>query len=71
MQLYTKLDEDIQAHPTDSQYFGAFGKHFLQYSVDHQAIIAKFGRYPHRNEVLDRTPTQEEVDYLANGGQKF
>ncbi|KYK56483.1 hypothetical protein DCS_03483 [Drechmeria coniospora] len=37
----------------------------------HYDIIKRFGRYPHRNPVLGREPTAEEVDYLANGGETF
>eukprot|EP00121_Abeoforma_whisleri_P005777 Awhi_evm1s5237 len=36
----------------------------------HMKIVQKFGRYPHRNEVLGRESTPEEVDYL-NGGNRF
>lgn len=39
--------------------------------ADHHAdIIARFGRFPHRNEVLGRRSTPEEVAYLADGGFK-
>ncbi|KAJ1654443.1 hypothetical protein IWQ61_005627 [Dispira simplex] len=37
-------------------------------AVDHRTVIAKFGRYPHRNAVLGRTNTAEEEKYLAEGG---
>ncbi|KNC78285.1 hypothetical protein SARC_09278 [Sphaeroforma arctica JP610] len=37
---------------------------FLKYMDDHKAIIEKFGRYPHRNEVLGRTNTRDEAEYL-------
>jgi uncharacterized protein (DUF924 family) len=30
-------------------------------------VIARFGRYPHRNPVLGRTSTPEELSYLAKG----
>lgn len=33
----------------------------------HHDIIARFGRHPHRNEVLGRQSTPEELDYLATG----
>lgn len=33
----------------------------------HRDIIARFGRHPHRNEVLGRQSTPEELDYLATG----
>jgi len=71
IRLYSKLKDDIQAHESDSKFFGDFAKSFQQYSLDHQKIILKFGRYPHRNQILGRVSTQEEIDYLANGGQTF
>ncbi|WP_158291865.1 DUF924 family protein [Paracraurococcus ruber] len=33
----------------------------------HQAVIARFGRYPHRNAILGRRSTPEERDYLKTG----
>jgi len=33
----------------------------------HRDIIERFGRHPHRNEVLGRKSTSEELDYLATG----
>ena len=33
----------------------------------HRDVIAHFGRHPHRNAVLGRQSTQEELDYLAGG----
>ncbi|KAJ1928497.1 hypothetical protein IWQ60_002016 [Tieghemiomyces parasiticus] len=40
----------------------------LKYAVDHRDVIAKFGRFPHRNAILGRTSTDEELRYLADGG---
>jgi uncharacterized protein (DUF924 family) len=33
----------------------------------HRAVIARFGRHPHRNAILGRASTQEELDYIAKG----
>lgn len=63
--------QDVESNPTDKEHFLAFAKSFHQYGLDHQKVIQRFGRFPHRNEILGREPTQEEVDYLANGGQRF
>jgi uncharacterized protein (DUF924 family) len=41
---------------------------YLRYAKLHAEVIARFGRFPHRNRVLGRSSTPEEVDYLANGG---
>ncbi|MDH3689098.1 MAG: DUF924 domain-containing protein [Gammaproteobacteria bacterium] len=42
-----------------------------KYAIQHQRIIDRFGRFPHRNPILGRTPTAEERDYLAKGGSTF
>jgi uncharacterized protein (DUF924 family) len=35
-----------------------------KYANDHRDIVARYGRFPHRNEVLGRISTAEELDYL-------
>ncbi|MGB8222298.1 MAG: DUF924 family protein, partial [Polyangiales bacterium] len=37
----------------------------------HKAIIDRFGRYPHRNEILGRSSTPEEVAFLEGPGSSF
>jgi uncharacterized protein (DUF924 family) len=36
----------------------------LVYEIQHKKIIDRFGRYPHRNAILGRTSTPEEVEFL-------
>ena len=43
-------------------------KDWLDYARLHQGLIARFGRFPHRNVVLGRISTPEEIAYLAEGG---
>jgi uncharacterized protein (DUF924 family) len=43
----------------------------LDYARKHRAIIARFGRFPHRNRVLGRESTAEEVSFLAQPGSGF
>ena len=38
----------------------------LEYELKHMAIIEKFGRYPHRNAVLGRPSTPEELEFIAS-----
>lgn len=44
---------------------------FLDYARRHHDVIARFGRFPHRNAVLDRSNTPDEVAYLAQPGAGF
>jgi uncharacterized protein (DUF924 family) len=44
---------------------------FADYAVVHRDIVARFGRFPHRNAILGRTSTQEESDYLADDAPTF
>ena len=37
----------------------------------HAAVIRRFGRFPHRNAVLGRESTPEEIDFLARPGSRF
>lgn len=43
----------------------------LAYEVKHRDIIARFGRYPHRNRVLGRASTAQELEFLAQPGSSF
>jgi uncharacterized protein (DUF924 family) len=40
----------------------------LKYAEDHAAIIARFGRFPHRNRILGRPMTADEQAFLDQGG---
>jgi uncharacterized protein (DUF924 family) len=37
----------------------------------HRDIVARFGRFPHRNEVLGRVSTEEELEFLSSSGESF
>ncbi len=43
----------------------------LGYAVRHMEIIERFGRFPHRNEVLRRTTTPEEAEFLRGPDSSF
>ena len=40
----------------------------LRYAEEHHDIVARFGRFPHRNRILGRETTEEEQAYLEAGG---
>ncbi|MEM7468425.1 MAG: DUF924 family protein [Pseudomonadota bacterium] len=44
---------------------------FLRYAVAHYEIIDQFGRFPHRNEILGRTSSEEELKFLESGRGRF
>nr|WP_246265177.1 DUF924 family protein [Aromatoleum diolicum] len=43
----------------------------LDYELKHKAVIERFGRYPHRNAVLGRESTPDEVEFLKQPGSRF
>jgi uncharacterized protein (DUF924 family) len=43
----------------------------FNYELRHKEIIDRFGRYPHRNEVLGRESTSEELEFLSQPGSSF
>jgi uncharacterized protein (DUF924 family) len=44
---------------------------FADYAEKHRAIIRRFGRFPHRNAILDRASTPEELAFLQTPGSSF
>lgn len=44
---------------------------YLDYAEKHRAVIRRFGRFPHRNAILGRASTPEEIEYLAQPGAGF
>lgn len=60
--IHTEAEKLYKAWAPDSNY---------QFELQHKAIIDRFGRYPHRNEILDRTSTQEELLFLQQPDSHF
>jgi len=46
-------------------------QHGLDYALRHRSVIKKFGGFPHRNTVLGRTSTAEELAFLQQPGSRF
>lgn len=44
---------------------------WLDYAIRHRDVIARFGRFPHRNAALGRIDTAEETAFLATPGSSF
>ncbi|WP_138514791.1 DUF924 family protein [Rhodoferax bucti] len=43
----------------------------LRFELRHKEIIDRFGRYPHRNAIMGRTSTPEELAFLSEPGSSF
>jgi len=64
--------ESLQIHEIAVELFRKNGiKSNLDFEFRHKAIIERFGRYPHRNEVLGRHSTAEEIEFLTEAGSSF
>ncbi|MNL70064.1 hypothetical protein D3C87_1950130 [compost metagenome] len=64
--------EDVEVHKEAVRLFSTPGLEFnLKYEIAHKAIIDRFGRYPHRNKILGRTSTPEEIEFLKTPGSAF
>ncbi len=42
-----------------------------EFEIKHKAVIDRFGRYPHRNKLMGRQSTTEEIEYLNQPGAGF
>ncbi|WP_153771452.1 DUF924 family protein [Labrenzia sp. CE80] len=61
--------EDIAAQEKSVDLTRPLGhEQFYLYALIHMDVVRRFGRFPHRNEVLGRVSTTEELAYLADGG---
>lgn len=64
--------ESLQIHTKAVELFTRLGiQGNLDFELKHKAIIERFGRYPHRNKILGRQSTPEEMAFLAEPGSTF
>ena len=64
--------ESLEIHEVAVELFRTNGiQNNLDFEFKHKKIIEKFGRYPHRNKVLGRQSTAEEVEFLTRPGSSF
>lgn len=68
--------EDVQDQHRSVELFLALDSELdtpeiLDYAVRHREVIERFGRFPHRNEVLGRPPTPEEEAFLVERDAPF
>lgn len=73
--LYLPLEhsEDLAVQERCVELMGALDEQpdWRDYAVKHRDIVARFGRFPHRNAALGRTTTAEEEEFLKQPGSSF
>ena len=63
--LYDKLAHEAAADER------ALFDDFLDYAHKHRDVVARFGRFPHRNDILGRVSTPDELEFLKQPGSRF
>lgn len=64
--------ESLVIHEQAVELFSQEGlEHNLDFEFKHKVIIERFGRYPHRNEILGRSSSEEEIAFLQEPGSSF
>jgi len=64
--------ESLEIHAVAVELFRSNGiRSNLDFEFKHQRIIEKFGRYPHRNKVLGRQSSVDEIEFLTQAGSSF
>ncbi|NJM44550.1 MAG: DUF924 family protein [Brachymonas sp.] len=64
--------ESVAIHQEALRLFAQSGlENNLDFERRHLAILERFGRYPHRNAILGRESTPEEIEFLKQTGSGF
>ena len=64
--------ESLKVHEEAVKLFTRNGiKNNLDFEIKHKLIIERFGRYPHRNAILGRESTPEEIKFLQEPDSSF
>ena len=63
--------ENLEDQKLSVQLFKLFEKTAYQFAVSHYKIIQRFGRFPHRNQLLKRQSTAEEISFLQTPNSSF
>ena len=64
--------EERDAQARSVELFATIGEpKTLEYARRHQEIVERFGRFPHRNEVLGRASTEAELTFLEDPESSF
>ena len=65
VKLITQLYQDVPAEQMD------IFRGYLIFALRHRRVIERFGRFPHRNQILGRPSTPEETAFLQEPGSSF
>jgi len=60
--LFSALAREMQHEAFDSAH---------DYALRHRQVVERFGRFPHRNAILGRESTPEEIEFLQQPGSSF
>jgi uncharacterized protein (DUF924 family) len=72
MYLPFEHSENLYEQHRAVELIGILGdSELLHYALAHRDIIARFGRFPHRNAILGRASTPEEVEFLKQPDSAF
>ena len=63
--------ESLKIQAISLKLYQATGTESYNFAVQHANIIEKFGRYPHRNAILGRASTEDELTFLAGPNSSF
>ncbi|MEG3620108.1 DUF924 family protein [Magnetovibrio sp. PR-2] len=63
--------EDLADQERSLDLFTKLGGNGVEWAQKHHVIIERFGRFPHRNEVLGRDSTPEETEFLTQPNSSF
>lgn len=64
--------ESLLIHEQAVELFSEKGLEYnFDFELQHKKIIEKFGRYPHRNKILGRQSTSEEIEFLKSPDSSF
>jgi uncharacterized protein (DUF924 family) len=62
-EIACRLSQPLAAFPATHDVY--------EYALRHREIVARFGRFPHRNAALGRASTPEEIEFLKQPGSRF
>lgn len=65
VQLFTRLYQEVPQEHMDTF------RVFLIFALRHRRIIQRFGRFPHRNDILGRSSTPDEISFLQEPASSF